>query len=221
MNRLTTRTRLVVFGLGLALATPILAQIQSQSVTFPRGASSTTINARIQGDVTRDYVVRAAAGQTMTVSMRATNASTYFNILPAGSDEALFIGSTAGNNYTGRLPRTGAYTVRVYLMRNAARRNEVTNYRLTISVVGRPGGGQRPGAGGVRPALISDINGMDSIRAIDEMTARGFRNVDSFSSGNSLYGIYFNPRTRQCVQLTNANSRVLDARDIRIHPKCR
>lgn len=221
MNRPTTRTRLVVFGLGLALATPILAQIQSQTVTFPRGASSTTINARIQGSVTRDYIVRAGAGQTMSVSMRATNASTYFNILPEGSDEALFIGSTAGNNYTGRLPRTGAYTVRVYLMRNAARRNEVTNYRLTIGVVGQQGAGQRPGAGGVRPVSISDIKGMNSIAAIDAMAGRGFRDVDSFSSGNSLYGIYFNPRTRQCVQLANANNRVVDASDIRTHPKCR
>jgi hypothetical protein len=35
------------------------------------------------------------------------------------------------------LPTDGDYTVRVYLMRNAARRNEASEYTLTISVTGR------------------------------------------------------------------------------------
>ena len=36
------------------------------------------------------------------------------------------------------LPTDGDYKVRVYLMRNAARRNEVSDYTLTISVTGKP-----------------------------------------------------------------------------------
>ena len=62
---------------------------------------------------------------------------------------------------------------------------------------------------------------MDSIKAIDVMTSRGFTGVDSLTSGNTLYGIYYNPKTHQCVQLANANNRVDSAVDIHTHPKCR
>ena len=69
-------------------------------------------------------------------------------------------------------------------------------------------------------AKISDLKGMDSIKAIDVMTARGFDSVDSLTSGDTLYGIYYNPKTHQCVQLANANNRVDSAVDIHSHPKC-
>jgi hypothetical protein len=48
----------------------------------------------------------------------------------------MFVGQT-GEAYTGMLPTDGDYTVRVYLMRNAARRNEVSDFTLTITVTGR------------------------------------------------------------------------------------
>ena len=40
------------------------------------------------------------------------------------------------NPYEGTLPATGDYKIRVYLMRSAARRNEVANYRLEMIVSG-------------------------------------------------------------------------------------
>ena len=48
----------------------------------------------------------------------------------------MYVGQT-GEAYTGMLPTDGDYTVRVYLMRSAARRNEVSDYTLTISVAGK------------------------------------------------------------------------------------
>jgi hypothetical protein len=80
-----------------------------------------------------------------------------------------------------------------------------------------------PGCGGghsTRPAVISDLRGRDSIKVFDIMTSRGFKSVDSITSGETLYGIYFNAATKQCVQVTNANGRVVDARDIHTHPNC-
>jgi hypothetical protein len=82
-------------------------------------------------------------------------------------------------------------------------------------------GGGAPRAKMKRAAKISDLKGKDSIKSIDVMTSRGFRSVDSITSGNTLYGIYYNPTTGQCVQLTNADDRVLDARDIGTHPNCK
>lgn len=78
------------------------------------------------------------------------------------------------------------------------------------------------GRGGYdRAVRISDLKGKDSIWAIDEMHNRGFVDADSFSTGNTVYGIYYNRSTRQCVQVTNASSRVYDIRDIGQHPNCR
>ena len=70
-------------------------------------------------------------------------------------------------------------------------------------------------------AKISDLTGMNSIKAFDVMTSRGFINVDSISMTNTEYGIYYNAKTHQCVQLTNADGRVLDANEIEKHPNCK
>jgi len=48
----------------------------------------------------------------------------------------MFIGSTEGNRFSGTLTASGRHTVQVYLMRNAARRNEVANYTINIGVTG-------------------------------------------------------------------------------------
>jgi hypothetical protein len=72
----------------------------------------------------------------MNASLATKNTSTYFNVLPPGSnDAAIFIGSTAGNQMEGPLPATGDYRIRVYMMRNAARRNEVADYQLKIDIL--------------------------------------------------------------------------------------
>jgi hypothetical protein len=107
-----------------------------QRISFAAGASSATVKGSIAGDKTVDYKLGAKAGQTMSVRLKTSNASNYFNVLPPGSDAAVAIGSNVGNEWTGALPVDGDYTVRVYLMRNAARRNEKANYTLTVGITG-------------------------------------------------------------------------------------
>jgi hypothetical protein len=48
----------------------------------------------------------------------------------------MFVGSTSGGSFTGVLPADGDYTIRVYLVRAAARRNESSDYTLTVAVTG-------------------------------------------------------------------------------------
>jgi hypothetical protein len=125
---------ILIAGL-LALALPALADIQTQPVQFKKGSSEASIKGSLKGDTTIDYVLRAKAGQTMHVLLTASNSSTYFNVLPPGSDgEAIFIGSSEANEWTGVLPSSGEYKVRTYLMRNAARRNERSDYSLVIGI---------------------------------------------------------------------------------------
>ena len=111
--------------------------IESRPLQFSKGASSATVKGSLKGDKTIDYKLRARAGQTMSVTLKTSNGANYFNVLPPGSTgEAIFVGSTSGNEWTGALPSDGEYTVRVYLMRSAARRNETADYTLSVGITG-------------------------------------------------------------------------------------
>jgi hypothetical protein len=70
-------------------------------------------------------------------------------------------------------------------------------------------------------AKISDLKGMDAIKAFDVMTSRGFTNVDTLTAGETIYGTYYNAKTHQCVQLTSTNSRIEGIDDVPSHPKCK
>jgi hypothetical protein len=70
----------------------------------------------------------------MVVEMTTTNASAYFNVWPPGADTAMFIGSTEGARFEGVLPASGDYRIQTYLIRNAARRGETADLRLTIAI---------------------------------------------------------------------------------------
>nr|MCU0966938.1 hypothetical protein [Burkholderiaceae bacterium] len=43
-------------------------------------------------------------------------------------------GSINGNQFEGSLPANGEYRIRVYMMRSAARRNEMADYRLEVII---------------------------------------------------------------------------------------
>ncbi|MEF8754775.1 MAG: hypothetical protein V5B60_12730 [Accumulibacter sp.] len=123
-------------------------EIEARAVQFAQGKSSATIKGSLKGDQTIDYTLRARAGQTMSVRLATTNGANHFNVLPPGSnDEALFVGSSGGKEWTGALPADGEYKLRVHLMRSAARRNETANYTLTVGIIGAAKGadlGQAP-----------------------------------------------------------------------------
>lgn len=132
------RSTALVLSLALLSPLPALAQAsKTQRVQFKPGATSATITGTLKGDQDIDYVVGAKQGQSMNVSMATKHGSTYFNILaPGQTNEAFFIGSTSGNQHEGTLPASGDYKIRVYMMRSAARRNEVADYRLEIIISG-------------------------------------------------------------------------------------
>ena len=111
--------------------------IETRPLRFAKGASAATVKGTLKGSQTIDYKVGAKAGQTMTVGLKTSNGANYFNVLPPGSnDVAVFVGSTDGNDWTCKLEADGTYTIRLYLMRSAARRNESANYTLTVGITG-------------------------------------------------------------------------------------
>src|SRR5512137_447982 len=135
--RLVAATLIVALTQSFAGAAVADAGIRQETVQFAKGASSAVIKGQLKGDATVDYVVQAAAGQTLSVKLQKTNAQNYFNVMPPGSTgSAMFVGDS-GENYSGVLPADGDYTVRVYLMRPAARRGESSNYTLTVGASGK------------------------------------------------------------------------------------
>ena len=107
--------------------------------TFAKGASSATIKGTLKGGGDVDYVVRAAAGQTLEVKLDASNGQNNFNVLPPGSANVAMYSSnmTGERTFRGVLPADGDYAIRVYLIRAAARRNESSKYTLTVAVTGK------------------------------------------------------------------------------------
>jgi hypothetical protein len=84
----------------------------------------------------------------MEIALATSNTATYFNVYAPGSgpgDAALATGQLTGqmvpdlNRFDGTLPTSGEYTISVYMMRSAARRNERSDFTLEISVIGDTG----------------------------------------------------------------------------------
>ncbi|MGC3962669.1 MAG: hypothetical protein QM803_04900 [Rhodocyclaceae bacterium] len=124
-------------ALGMMIVcAPSMAQETARQVPvqFSKGTSSSQIRGTITGYEVVDYHLTARAGQVMTVNFKPTNRFAFFNVQPASSEEALFVGAVKGDHYSGALPQDGDYVLRVYLMRNAARRNESARFTMAISV---------------------------------------------------------------------------------------
>lgn len=146
---------LVALGLGAAIPTARAAD-RLETVQFKRGGTSATLSGTIRGDDGVRYSVGARAGQVMSVLFRPSNRSCYINVWTPGADSAAFNGSVTGNEYTANLAMSGDYAIQVYLMRNAARRNETCRYRVTVEITGAPGGAS---------AGVSDIAKQDRCKS--------------------------------------------------------
>jgi hypothetical protein len=126
-----------VCALLLASASsPAQPSIRKEQIRFAKGESSAMIKGQIKGDQIVDYTLTANTGQSIVVVFTPSNKSACFNLTAPDADAAMFIGSTSGNRFEGDLPATGVYTIRVYLMRSAARRNETANYKLEVGIAG-------------------------------------------------------------------------------------
>lgn len=120
---------------AVALPPAAIAQApmpKPERVQFAKGTSSKAIKGTIKGDQSRLFVVNLRAGQTISVKLVSSNASANFNVTAPGAEQAMFIGSTSGNEFKDVIPSSGDYKIDLYLMRNAARRNETANFTITI-----------------------------------------------------------------------------------------
>jgi uncharacterized protein/heat shock protein HslJ len=134
------------FGVGaLSLSTALwlaedVAVAQSpptEVVQLSPGAAALTQSGLLDSRTRDDqaYVFRGMAGQVLEVDLRSSNPDVSFTVAPVGPGSALVNSSLTGDNhFTGRLPATGDYTVRVYLQRSASRRVVTATYWLSLAV---------------------------------------------------------------------------------------
>lgn len=125
----------VLAGSGHAAAQDVRAA-RVERVQFARGTSAATVAGRIQGYRMVDYLVGARAGQRLTVRLQTAGRFTYFVVRGPGSEDNLYDATSAERTATLTLPASGDYRIRVFQMRNAARRGAASKYSLTIRVEG-------------------------------------------------------------------------------------
>lgn len=133
---------------GIAVTT---VEAATKQIEFAKGKTSTSVSGKITGNEDVDYVIRASAGQTLTVDFKPSKGAAYFNVLPPGSNgEALFVGSSdaVGRHFQGVLPSDGDYILRIYLMGGAKDSGKAVSYTLKVNI----------SAGGKSSAATSSSN---------------------------------------------------------------
>ena len=116
--------------LAVLAASPALAADKTEAVHFKAGATSATLKGNVKGNDVHTYTLAAAAGQVMQVLLSPSTSTCYFNVLPPGSEEAIFNGSSEGNEFGGTLGATGDYRAVVYVMGNQA----PCSYEITFEI---------------------------------------------------------------------------------------
>lgn len=120
-----------------ALAQQAASNSRTVEVSVPAGGSRVTQSGVIRGDGDMTYLLSLRAGEAFSVRMKTSNSSSTFNVTAPNADGALHIGSSVGNEMTARAEVDGTYKIVIYLMRNAARRNEQARFTLNIDLPSR------------------------------------------------------------------------------------
>lgn len=78
------------------------------------------------------------------------------------------------------------------------------------------------GRGGyAQVAQFKDLQGARAAGGMEELSRRGFEQVDNFTSGNARYSIQWRAESHQCLQVIVADGHLEDLRDIGRNPNCR
>ncbi len=97
-----------------------------------------------------------------------------------------------------------------------------SNYRDNSSYNDNGYGNASYNNGGNGSVDVSDLVGARAAGVETDLKSRGFRNVDNVQSGGpGKITIWWNGRTRQCLQMITADGRADSIGDIQTHPRCR
>ena len=131
MNKLA----MMVLCASLACSSALAADpVRHEKIVLTQGAPLKKISGKIKGRATADYSIAVPAGAVLDLHLTGANRSANFNVTVQGADEAMFVGSRDGDRFHTAAPAGTVYIVNVYLMRNAARRNEAASFVLEAGI---------------------------------------------------------------------------------------
>ncbi|WP_299845561.1 SH3 domain-containing protein [uncultured Jannaschia sp.] len=127
-------TRHSIFAaIMFVLASDAIAEVvRSEPLSLSIDGAPVLIEDKVTGDEAIDYVVETTQPGLLSVDLKPSNPATVFNLLAAGNDTAIFVGSTSGTVADVPVESGRTYIIRTFLMRSAARRNERATYSLAV-----------------------------------------------------------------------------------------
>ena len=96
-------------------------------VNFPRGRTTTVLRGTVKRGLSHDYLLRARAGQTMTLHLATTAAGMSLTILKPDGETWIY----DVKDWSGELPSTGTYRINVLPDTTT---EEPTRYALEIRI---------------------------------------------------------------------------------------
>jgi hypothetical protein len=121
----------LVVVLMLTFVSGSLAQTKVR-VRFAKGSTSAAIKGRVSGYAYIDYLLEASQGQKMAVRLTSRSPFAQFVVFDRNMDNVE--GNAGQAEWSGILPSSGLYTVRVLLPRSEARRRGSAIYTVRISI---------------------------------------------------------------------------------------
>jgi hypothetical protein len=134
LNNKMTKKVVLLLVLFLLCANVAIGQHKAERITFSKGQSSAIRKGQIVGFNVRDYILRAEANQEMTVKLESNNSYANIVIFQKKGDSLQNL-THEGVEWTGKLPESGDYVIRVLMMRAGARREGArADYTLRVAI---------------------------------------------------------------------------------------
>ncbi len=127
--------KLFIMAVALLFLPALAKEKAVKYIHFERGTYGTIIKGDIKGYEIANYKFHARKGQYMGLYLETKKA--FFTIVAPGkfpNGEAMFIGEEDGNSYAGTLPKSGKYTIQVYMMHDDERRGESSHYKFYMGI---------------------------------------------------------------------------------------
>lgn len=176
--------RLIAIIAAISTTSAAVAQndARTERVQFAAGTSGATIRDSITGYEVVRYLLGAQAGQLMNVTLNTANTSTYFNILqpsqPQGPAMAQGELQPQINRFEGPLPESGDYVIEVFMYRAAARRGDVADFTLDVSI----SSGGSASSGSATGGATANVQGNPEFWLVNVQTSLNVHGTPSTSS---------------------------------------
>lgn len=103
-------------------------------VTFHDDLTVRSFEDALDGFNEISYVVALREGQSLQVSLASNNISNCFDIYAPGATKPFYVGGDSGSTHRMLARTAGDYTVKVFLLRLAARDNQSAQYTLELKL---------------------------------------------------------------------------------------